>query len=393
MAKNYYEVLGVDKNASEDEIKKAYRKLAKKWHPDANPDNRKEAEEKFKELGEAYSVLSDENKRKMYDQFGTADPSQAGYGASGSGFGGFGSGFGGFGNGTYTYQTSGFGGFDDVVDDFVSSIFGGATRRTTRRSPNSPQKGNDLKTNMTISFEESFTGCEKEFTISKNVICSTCNGSGAKPGTKIETCSVCHGTGQVRKTQSLGGFAIQTTGTCDHCRGTGKVIEDPCNDCYGKGTIRKNITIKVQIPAGIQDGQTLRLQGKGEPGKNGGENGDIYIDIKVKESKIFTRNENDVECTIPITITQATLGANIEVPKVTGESVNFQIPEGTQTGTRFTLKGEGFKKLNYNSYGDLVFTVQVQTPKRLTKEQRELFVELAKTMNEQPPIKKKGIFG
>lgn len=387
--KDYYEILGVDKNATEDEIRHAYRKLAKKWHPDANPDNRKEAEEKFKEIGEAYSVLSDEKKRKMYDQFGTADPSGAGFNPGAGGF----DPFGGFGNGTYTYTTSGFGGFDDIVDDFVSSMFGGAGRRQSRRSTNDPQKGNDLHTSMTISFEESFTGCEKEFTISKNVTCSTCNGTGAKPGTKVETCNVCHGTGQVRKTQNLGGFQIQSTGTCDNCRGTGKVIKEPCEDCYGKGTIRKNVTIKVEIPAGIQNGQTLRLQGKGEPGKNGGENGDIYIDIRVKESRVFTRNGDDVECTIPITVTQATLGATLKIPEVVGEDVEFTIPEGTQTGTRFTIRNEGFKKLNGSSHGDLVFTVQVQTPKRLSKEQRELFNKLAETMNEQPPVKKRGIFG
>ena len=378
--KDYYEVLGVSKSASDDEIKKAYRKLAKKWHPDANPDNKKEAEEKFKQIGEAYSVLSDPQKRKMYDQFGTADPSQAGYG---SGFNGF--------NGT-----SGFDGFDDVFGDFVSSIFGGgASRRgSSARASSGPQKGNDLKTSINITFEESFTGVIKEFDISKNVKCETCNGTGAKPGTSVETCHVCHGTGQVRKNQTIGGFAtFQTVGTCENCRGTGKVIKEPCDDCNGKGTIRKNVRIKVEIPAGIQDGQTLRLQGKGEPGRNGGENGDIYIDINVKSSRIFTRNKNDVECTIPITITQATLGAELKIPQVNGDDILFTIPEGTQTGTKFTIRDKGFKKLNSNSYGDLIFTVQVQTPKRLSREQRELMMKLAQTMNEQPPVKKKGIFG
>ena len=392
MAKDYYEILGVSKNASDDEIKKAYRKLAKKWHPDANPDNRKEAEEKFKELGEAYDVLSNPQKKKMYDQFGSADGPQGGFG--GSGFGGFDgfSGFSGFNNGSYTYTSSGFG-FDDVVDDFVSSIFGGGSRRRTRTS-NGPKKGADLRASMNISFEESFTGVNKEFTINKNVKCEHCDGTGAKPGTKIETCNTCHGTGQVKKNQSIGGFAtFQTVGPCEECRGTGKIIKDPCDTCNGKGTIRKNATIKVEIPAGIEDGQTLRLAKKGEPGTNGGENGDIYLDIHVKESKMFTRNGYNVECTIPITITQATLGAKLKIPTVTGEEEEYTISEGTQTGTKFTIKGKGFKRLNNTSSGDLIFTVQVQTPKRLSKEQRELFRELAKTMNEQPPVKKRGLFG
>ena len=388
MAKDYYETLGVSKGASDDEIKKAYRKLAKKWHPDANPDNRKEAEEKFKEVGEAYEVLSNPQKRKMYDQFGSADGPQGFDGASG--FSGF-DGFGGFGNGSYTYTTSGFG-FNDVVDDFVSSIFGGGSRRRARR-PDEPQKGSDLRSNISISFEESFTGCKKEFTINKNVKCEHCDGKGAKPGTKIETCNICHGTGQVRKNQSLGGFAtFQTVGTCENCRGTGKVIKEPCDSCNGKGTIRKNVDIEVDIPAGIQDGQTLRLSNKGEPGVNGGQNGDIYLDIKVKKIKIFTRHGYNVECTIPITITQATLGADLKIPTVTGEKEDFSIAEGTQTGTQFAIRGKGFKRLNSNAVGDLIFTVQVQTPKRLTKQQRELFNELAKTMNEQPPVKKRGFW-
>ncbi len=385
MAKDYYEILGVSKSASDDELKKAYRKLAKKWHPDANPDNKEEAEKKFKEIGEAYEVLSNPEKRKMYDQFGTADPQQAGFG----GFDGFG-GFGGFGNGTYSYSTSGFG-FDDVVDDFVSSIFGGGRRSRTKQSKTGPIKGDDLRDSMTISFEESFTGCEKEFSINKNVKCETCDGIGAKPGTTVDTCHVCGGTGRVNKVQSIGGFAsFQTVTTCDECRGTGKIIKEPCDTCKGKGKIRKDVKIKVEVPAGIQDGQTLRLGGKGDAGENGGANGDIYIDIRVKKSKIFTRNGNDVECVIPITMTQAALGADLKIPTVTGEEIEVQIPEGTQTGTTYTLKGKGFQKVNSSSIvGDLNYTVEVQTPKKLTREQRELLESLAKTMNEQPPVKKK----
>lgn len=385
-SKDYYAILGVDKNASDDEIKKAYRKMAKKWHPDANPDNRKEAEEKFKEVGEAYETLSDPQKRRMYDQFGSSGP-QGGFG------GGYG-GFNGFNGGTYTYSTGGFG-FDDVVDDFVSSIFGGGFGRSARSAAaNGPRKGNDLRYTVDINFEEAFTGTHKEITISKNEKCDTCGGNGAKPGTSVQTCSVCHGTGKVKKAQSLAGFAtIQTVVTCENCRGTGKVIPTPCETCKGKGTVRKQVTLKVEIPAGIDNDQTLVVQGKGEPGVNGGPYGDLYVTVRVKKSNIFTRNGDNVECIIPITITQATLGANIKIPTVTGEEEEFTIPDGTQSGTKFTLRGKGFRKIHSNTTGDLIFTVQVQTPKKLTKEQRELFVELAKTMNEQPPVKKRGIFG
>ena len=385
-SKDYYEILGVDKNASDEEIKKAYRKMAKKWHPDANPDNRKEAEEKFKEIGEAYATLSDPQKRKMYDQFGSNGP-------GGAGFGGF-NGFNGFNGGTYTYSTGGFG-FDDVVDDFVSSIFGGGFGRSTRNAAsNGPRKGNDLRYTVDVSFEESFTGTHKEIVINKNEECDTCHGTGAKPGTSVQTCSVCHGTGKVKKNQSLAGFAtIQTVVTCENCRGTGKVIPTPCETCKGKGTVRKQVTLNVEIPAGIDNDQTLVVQEKGEPGINGGPYGDLYVTVRVKKSSIFTRNGDNVECTIPITITQATLGANIKIPTVTGEEEEFTIPDGTQSGTKFTLKNKGFRKIHSNSTGDLIFTVQVQTPKKLTREQRELFIELAKTMNEQPPVKKRGFFG
>ena len=386
-SKDYYEILGVDKNASDEEIKKAYRKMAKKWHPDANPNNRKEAEEKFKEVGEAYATLSDPQKRRMYDQFGANGPQ------GGAGFGGF-NGFNGFNGGTYTYSTSGFG-FDDVVDDFVSSIFGGGFGRSSRSAnANGPRKGNDLRYNVDVSFEEAFTGTHKEIVVNKNEKCDTCHGTGAKPGTSVQTCSVCHGTGKVKKNQSLAGFAtIQTVVTCENCRGTGKVIPTPCETCKGKGTVRKQVTLNVEIPAGIDNGQTLVVQEKGEPGVNGGPYGDLYVTVRVKKSNIFTRNGDNVECTIPITITQATLGANIKIPTVTGEEEEFTIPDGTQSGTKFTLKNKGFRKIHSNSTGDLVFTVQVQTPKKLTREQRELFIELAKTMNEQPPVKKRGFFG
>ena len=382
--KDYYDVLGVSKSATDDELKKAYRKLAKKYHPDANPDNKKEAELKFKEVNEAYEVLSNPQKRKMYDQFGTADPN--------SGFGGAGGPFGG-GNGYYSYTTSGFDGFDvgDIFSD-LGDIFGFGGGRNSRRRTG-PTKGADLRYNMDLTFEEAYTGVSKEFVITRNEECSACSGSGAKPGTHPETCSVCGGKGTVTQMQTtlLGQMRVQTT--CSNCHGTGKVIKDVCQSCYGKGTIRKQAKLKVKVPAGIDDGQTIVLRKEGEPGKNGGEKGDIYINIRLKRHNIFTRQGNNVYCEIPITFTQATLGAELDIPLIVGGNEKYKIPEGTQSGTKFTIKDKGFPNINSGSKGNLIFTVQVQVPKRLSKEQRELLIELAKTMNEQPPVKKRGLFG
>ena len=381
MAKrDYYEVLGVDKNATEDEIKRAFRKLAKKYHPDANPDNKKEAEAKFKEVNEAYENLSDPQKRRMYDQFGHDGP---------QGFGG-----GGPGGGYYSYTSSGFDGFDmGDLGDIFSSFFGGGFGTRNARQNNGPTKGADLKLNLEISFEESFLGVEKEVTVSRNETCTTCHGNGAKPGTKIETCKNCGGTGQVKQIQNTILGQMQTTRTCSNCHGTGKVITEPCETCRGKGTVRKQAKIKVKIPAGIDNGQTIVLREEGEPGEKGGPKGDLYITIRVKRHRIYTRKDDNVLCDIPITITQASLGAEIEIPLVDGKKEKYKIPEATQTGIKFRLRGKGFKGVNRNTEGDLIFTIVVQTPKRLTKEQRELLVELAKTMNEQPPVKKRGIFG
>lgn len=381
MAKrDYYEVLGVNKNATEDEIKRAFRKLAKKYHPDANPDNKKEAEAKFKEVNEAYENLSDPQKRRMYDQFGHDGP---------QGFGG-----GGPGGGYYSYTSSGFDGFDmGDLGDIFSSFFGGGFGARNSRPNNAPTKGADLKLNMEISFEDSFLGVEKEVTVSRNETCTTCNGNGAKPGTKIENCKNCGGTGQVRQIQNTILGQMQTTRTCSNCHGTGKVIVEPCETCRGKGKVRKQAKIKVKVPAGIDDGQTIVLRNEGEPGEKGGPKGDLYITIHVKRHRIYTRKDNDVLCDIPVTITQAALGAEIEIPLVDGQKEKYRIPEATQTGTKFRLRGKGFKGINRNIEGDLIFTIVVQTPKKLTKEQRDLLIQLAKTMNEQPPVKKRGIFG
>ncbi len=378
--RDYYEVLGVGKNATDEELKKAYRRLAKKYHPDANLDNKEEAERNFKEVNEAYEVLSDSQKRRMYDQFGHDGPAGFGGGNPGGGY--------------YSYSTSGFSGFEDFdLGDIFSSIFGGGARTGSRRNNNGPIKGADLRYNMEISFEEAFTGIEREITITREEQCSTCSGSGSKPGTSVETCKVCGGSGQVRQVQNTILGQIQTTKTCSNCHGTGKVIKEVCENCKGKGTVRKQAKIKVKIPAGIDNDQSIVLRGEGEHGVRGGARGDLYIVVRIRKHSIFTRKGTTVYCNVPITFTQATLGAELEIPMVDGKKEKFRIPEGTQTGTSFNIKGRGFKNINTLNNGDFVFTVNVQVPKRLSREQRDLLVQLAKTMNEQPPIKKRGIFG
>lgn len=385
--RDYYEVLGVNKNATDDELKKAYRKLAKKYHPDANPDNKAEAEAKFKEVNEAYETLSDSQKRRMYDQFGTADPQGFGGGAGGP-FGGQG--------GYYSYNGSGFDGFGDFGDlgDIFSSIFGGGfSGRSSSAKQRGPRKGADLNVRMEITFEQAFSGVEKEIVITRDEECHSCHGTGAKPGTSPIKCPTCHGTGQVTQVQNTILGQMQTSRTCSSCHGTGEIINDPCEACHGKGKVRKQPKIKVKIPAGIDDNQTVVLRGEGEPGERGGQKGDLYITVKIKKHSIYTRKGNNVLCEIPITITQATLGAELEIPMVDGSKEKYKIPDGTQTGTKFTIRNKGFKAINSSSSGDFIFTVIVQTPKKLTKEQRELLVQLAKTMNEQPPVKKRGLFG
>lgn len=382
--RDYYEVLGVNKSANDDELKKAYRKLAKKYHPDANPDNKKEAEAKFKEVNEAYETLSDPQKRQMYDQFGPDGP---------QGFGGAGGPFGGQG-GYYSYSTSGFDGFDmGDLGDIFSSFFGGGMGGRSSRANQGPTKGADLRYDLEITFEESFLGVEKEISINKDETCNTCKGNGAKPGTSTETCQMCHGTGQIRQVQTTILGQMQTTRTCTNCHGEGKIIKEPCETCRGKGTIRKAVKIKVKIPAGIDENQTVVLRGQGAPGTKGGPKGDLYVIVHIRRNSIYTRQDYNVLCDIPITFTQATLGAELEIPMVDGSKEKFKIPEGTQTGTKFRIRSKGFKAINRNYQGDFVFTVEVQTPKRLTKEQRDLLMQLAKTMNEQPPVKKRGIFG
>ena len=379
--RDFYEVLGVNKNATDDELKKAYRKLAKKYHPDANPDNKKEAEAKFKEVNEAYETLSNPEKRRMYDQFGPDGPQGFG-GAGGNGF--YSQGFDGFNMGD-------FGDLGDIFSSFFGGGFGGNGR--TSRAKSGPSKGASLRYDVEITFEEAFLGVEKEISFNREETCNTCHGSGAKPGTKVENCSMCNGTGQISQTQTTILGQMQTTRTCPNCHGEGKVIKEPCETCRGKGKVKKATKIKVKIPAGIDDNQTVILRGEGAAGNKGGEKGDLFITVHVKRHSIYTRKQNNVYYDIPVTITQATLGANLEIPMVDGTKEKCKIPEGTQTDTKFRIKGKGFKNPNSGYAGDFIFTVVVRTPKRLTKEQRELMEKLAKTMNEQPPVKKKGIFG
>lgn len=362
--RDYYEVLGVQKNATEEELKKAYRRLAKQYHPDANPDNKKEAEKKFKEINEAYEVLSDKQKRNMYDQFGHSGPN--GYSSDFSGF----SGFEGF---------SGFNGAEFDFGDIFSSFFDGGASRN--RKKNGPLRGRDLKVRVEISFEEAAFGVTKEITINREEQCDTCKGSGCKPGTSPENCRVCGGSGQVRSTQNtiLGSFS--TVRTCDHCGGTGKIISNPCNECKGRGTVRKQRKIKISIPEGIDNGQVISLRGEGEPGLRGGPSGDLYITVSVKPHPIFTRKGDSIFCNVHISFTQAALGAIINVPTLQG-SVQYDLAEGTQTGSIFTLKGKGIKNVNGRGMGDLYFTIIVDIPRKLNSEQRELLKKFAEISGE-----------
>ena len=366
--RDYYEVLGVSKTATDEELKKAYRKLAKKYHPDANPDNKEEAEKKFKEVNEAYEVLSDKQKRNMYDQFGHSGAN--GYSSDFSGF----SGFDGFSGG------AGFSGVDFDLNDIFSSFFGGGSSRG-RNSRNGPVRGRDLKVRVEITFEEAAFGVNKEITINREEQCDTCGGTGAKPGTKPETCKVCNGTGQVRITQNtiLGSFA--SVRTCDNCGGTGSVISNPCDTCKGRGTVRKQRKIKVSIPAGIDNGQVISLNGEGEPGLRGGPAGNLYITVAVRNHAIFTRKGDSIFCNVHVSFAEAALGAIIKVPTLTGEE-QYDLTEGTQTGSIFTLKGKGIKNINGRGVGDLYFTVIVDVPKKLNNEQRELLKRFAEISGE-----------
>lgn len=359
--RDYYEVLGVSKGASDDEIKKAYRKQAKKYHPDLNPNN-KEAEAKFKEVNEAYGVLSDQEKRQRYDQFGHAgvDPN---FGAGGAG------GYGGF---------EGFGGFEDIFGD----IFGGFGGRGRSRA-NGPVKGRDVQVSVSLSFEEAAFGAERELSLNRTESCPDCHGSGAAHPEDVQTCSVCNGTGQVRSVQRTILGSMQTVTACTNCGGTGKVVKTPCSTCSGKGSVRKQRKIKVKIPAGIDDNQTISLRGEGDAGLRGGPSGDLYVTVSVKPHPLFKRSGFDVLCDVPITFVQASLGWEMEVPTLDGR-VKYTIPEGTQTGTVFRLKGKGIPQLRRNARGDQYVKVNVEVPTHLSGRQKEIlreFEELDKGKN------------
>jgi molecular chaperone DnaJ len=367
--RDYYEVLGVGRGASDVEIKKAYRKLAKQYHPDVNPGD-KSAEAKFKEVNEAYEVLSDPQKKSRYDQFGHAGVDPNSFGGAGAGFGDF-----------------DFGGIGDIFESF----FGGGGFGRSSRSRSGPQKGADLKYSMEISFEEAAFGTEKEITVNRHETCTSCKGSGAKEGTSPTTCKHCGGTGQVQYKQNTPFGQFVNVKTCDICRGEGKIIVDPCTTCNGKGKVRKTVKRKVSVPAGIDDGQTLSLRGEGDPGVKGGPNGDLYITINVRPHAIFKRQGNDVVCEMPITFTQAALGAELEVPTLDGR-VKYNIQEGTQTGTIFRLRGKGIPYLRGNGRGDQYVKVEIDVPKKLNEKQKELLREFAEISGDEACEKRKSFF-
>jgi len=358
--RDYYEVLGVSRDASEDEIKRAYRRLAKQYHPDVNkaPD----AEEKFKEIQRAYEVLSDPDKRANYDRFGQA-------GVDGTGFG------------TGGFADFGFGGFSDIGDIFEQFFgFGTSTRTKT-----GPRKGDDIRIQMKISFEEAVFGAEKEINIQRDEECTRCAGTGARSRDDIVSCPRCKGRGVISSIQTTILGKVQTQSECPDCRGTGKYIKNKCTECGGLGKVHKNSTIKFRIPEGIDDGQQIRLAGKGNAGINGGPSGDLYIYFTVTPHEYFKREGNDIYFELPITFSQAALGAEVEIPTIHGD-VKLTIPAGTQSGTKFKLKNKGVKSLRTNLYGDQYVTVRVVTPKNLTAKQRALFEELAKIENTNDTI-------
>ena len=370
--RDYYEVLGVQKGATEEEIKKAYKKMARKYHPDLNPGD-KDAEEKFKEVNEAYEVLSDSEKKARYDQFGFADV-DPNFGAGGGGYGG-GAGF-------------DFGDLGDIFGSFFGGGFGGGQ---TRRNPNAPQRGESIRMNLTISFEEAAFGCEKELELDRYESCETCHGSGAAPGTSPETCPDCGGSGvvQTRRQTPMGVFA--STAPCSRCGGRGKIIKEPCKDCRGSGMVRRRRKIQASVPAGIDNGQTISIRGQGHAGKNGGPEGDLLVTITVRPHELFRREGTSVLCEAPITFPQAVLGAELEIPTIDGK-VKYDIPEGTQSGTTFRLKGKGIPALNGRGRGDQYVTVYIETPRNLNREQKEALKKFAEAVGENNYEERKSFF-
>lgn len=362
--RDYYDVLNISKDATDDEIKSAYRRMAKKYHPDLNPDD-EEAEQRLKEINEAYEVLSDPEKRARYDRFGHA-------GVDGQSAGG------GF--------NQDFGGFGDIFDDLFD-VFGSGHRS---RKPG-PERGMDLRYDLTIDFEEAYFGVEKEIEINRMEKCSNCSGSGVKPGSSKETCTKCSGSGEVRYAQNTPFGQFVRVATCDECNGSGEIIKEKCGVCHGTGKESKTRKIKVKIPAGVKTGSIISIKGEGEDGERGGPSGDLYIYISVKEHEIFERRGNDLYCEIPITFPEATLGANISIPTLEDDE-EYNIPAGTQTGSKFKIKNKGFPNVRGYGRGDLIFKVVVQVPKKLTKKQKELLIEFAKESGDELDRGKKGFF-
>ena len=369
--RDYYDVLGVNKSSGDAEIKKAYRKLAKKYHPDANPDN-KEAEAKFKEVTEAYEVLSDGDKKSAYDRYGHAAFEQGGAGGPG-GFSG------------------GFGGFDDIdLGDILGGMFGGAFGGGGRRRPRGPMPGDDIRQTVQISFEEAAFGCEKEISINTSETCSTCNGTKAKAGTSAITCPKCSGTGRIRVTQRTIMGMMQSEQVCDSCGGEGKIIKEKCNTCHGHGKVRKVKKVTVSIPAGIDHGQTLRLAGKGEVGDPGAPSGDLLVTVSVKRHEVFERRGQDVHMRMPISFAQAALGSELSIPTLDG-NVKFKIEPGTQTSSKFRLQGKGIPNLrNSKQRGDQYVEVYIVVPKNLTDKQKEILKEFEPETGEQAEESKNG---
>lgn len=370
--RDYYEVLGLQKGASDDEIKKSFRKLAKKYHPDLNPGD-KEAEKNFKEVNEAYEVLSDSDKKARYDAYGHAgvDPN---FGAgAGGGFGG------------------GFGGFSDFGDigDIFSSFFGGGASQSQRR--NAPSRGQDREVRVTIGFEEAANGCKKSISYKRIEKCPSCQGSGAEKGTSAETCSVCHGSGQERVQQRTPFGVMQSSRPCRNCNGKGTVIKTPCKNCNGTGYIAKTNSADVNIPAGIDDGQTIKRAGYGDTGRNGGPSGDLFVTVSVRKHELFDRDGYDLYCEIPVSYAEAALGATIHVPTLEGDH-EYEIPEGTQTGTTFTVKGKGITHIGGKGKGNLYFTVVVDVPKNLSSKQKELLRQFDETLGNKNNVKRNSFF-
>ena len=369
--RDYYEVLGLKKDATDADIKRAYRKLAAQYHPDVN--HNPGAEEKFKEINEANEVLSDPEKKARYDQFGFAgvDPS---YGA-------------GAGGGAYGAGGFDFGDLGDIFGSFFGGGFGG-----TRANPNAPQRGESLRTSVTISFEEAAFGCEKEISIERVEQCDTCRGTGCEKGTTAEVCPDCRGTGMVQQRRQTPLGFMSTSAPCGRCGGKGRIIHQPCKACHGSGQLRRRKTLKVTIPAGIDNGQTISLRGQGNAGRNGGPAGDLLIVIAVRPHEIFRREGTSVLCEAPITFTQAVLGAELEIPTIDGK-VKYSIPEGTQSGTTFRLKGKGIPGLNGRARGDQYVTVYIETPRNLNREQKEALRKFSDTLGESNYEQRKSFFG